>query len=142
MLTQFYTFCFGFFICPCQSWQKIFLSFATCLRYLFILRVFRWFSMSFINSSSLLATLQSEKLILRSSPSEVFFRKGVLKLCSKFTGEHPCRNVISLKLLRNVIEITLQHGYSPVILLRIFRTPFLKSTSGRLLLFIFFFKGF
>ena len=24
--------------------------------------------------------------------------KGVLKIYSKFTGEHPCRNVISLKL--------------------------------------------
>ena len=25
--------------------------------------------------------------------------KGVLKICIKFTGEHPCRNVISIKLL-------------------------------------------
>ena len=32
------------------------------------------------------------------------------------------------------IEITLQHGYSPVNLLHIFRTPFSKNTSGRLLL--------
>ena len=28
----------------------------------------------------------------RSSPSEVFLGKGVLKICSKFTGEHPRRN--------------------------------------------------
>ena len=34
----------------------------------------------------------------RSSRPEVFLVKGVLKICSKFTGEHPCRNVISRKL--------------------------------------------
>ena len=33
------------------------------------------------------------------------------------------------------IEITLRHGCSPVNLLHIIRTPFLKNTSGRLLLF-------
>ena len=26
----------------------------------------------------------------RNIPPEVFFEKGVLKICSKFTGEHPC----------------------------------------------------
>ena len=26
----------------------------------------------------------------RSSPPHVFLRKGVLKICSKFTGEHSC----------------------------------------------------
>ena len=34
----------------------------------------------------------------------------------------------------NFIEITLQHGCSPVNLLHIFRTPFVKNTSGRMLL--------
>ena len=34
----------------------------------------------------------------RSSPPEVFLGKGVLKICSKFTGEHPCQNAISIKL--------------------------------------------
>ena len=33
----------------------------------------------------------------RSSRPDMFLRKGVLKICSKFTGEHPCRNVISIK---------------------------------------------
>ena len=32
------------------------------------------------------------------SRPEVFLGKGVLKICSKFTGERPCRSVISLKL--------------------------------------------
>ena len=32
----------------------------------------------------------------RSSPPEVFKVKGVLKICSKFTGEHPCRSVFDV----------------------------------------------
>ena len=31
----------------------------------------------------------------QSSPAEVFLRKGVLKLCCRFTGEHPCINGVS-----------------------------------------------
>ena len=31
---------------------------------------------------------------LRSSPPEVFLGKGILKICSKFTGERPHRRVI------------------------------------------------
>ena len=64
----------------------------------------------------------------------MFLEKGVLKICSKFTGEHPWRSVISIKLLCDFIEITLRHGCSPVILLHILRIPFLKNTSGWLLL--------
>ena len=66
----------------------------------------------------------------RSSHSEVFLGKGVLKICSKFTGEHPCRSVISINLLCNFNEITLRHGCSTVNLLHIFRTHFLMNTSG------------
>ena len=72
----------------------------------------------------------------RSSHPEVFLGKDVLKIYSKFTGEHPCQNVISINLLCNFIEITLQHRCSPVNLLHIFRTPFLKNTSKWLLLAI------
>ena len=70
----------------------------------------------------------------RSPSSEVFLGKGVLKICSKFTGEHPCRSEISVKLQSNFIEIALRHGCSLVNLLDIFRIPFPKNTSGRLLL--------
>ena len=79
--------------------------------------------------------------ILRSSHPEVFSGKNVLKICSKFTGEHPCRSVDSIKLLRNFIEITLWHRCSPVMLLDISRTPFLQSTFGRQLLTIIFRGG-
>ena len=83
----------------------------------------------------------------------MFLGKGVLKICCKFTGEHPCRSaisiklqcckftgenpcrsVISMKLQSNFIEITLRHGSSPVNLQHILRTPFPKNTSGHLLL--------
>ena len=62
-----------------------------------------------------------------------FLGKGVLKKCSKFTGEHPCRSVISIKLLWNFIEITLWYGGSPVNLLNIFRTSFHKNNYEGLL---------
>ena len=45
---------------------------------------------------------------------EVFLGKRVLKICSKFTGEHPCRSLISIKLRSNFIKMTLRHGRFPV----------------------------
>ena len=51
----------------------------------------------------------------RSSPPEVFLRKGVLKICK----EPLCRGMISINLLCNFIEIALWHGCSPVNLLHI-----------------------
>ena len=65
----------------------------------------------------------------------MFLGKGVLEICSKFTGEHPCRSAISIKLQSNYIEIALRHECSPVNLLHIFRTPFPKNTFGGLLLY-------
>ena len=42
--------------------------------------------------------LLSESYSLRSSPSEMFWAKNVLKICSKFRGEQRCRSRISIKL--------------------------------------------
>ena len=53
--------------------------------------------------------------------------KGVLIICSKFTGENPCRSAISIKLQRNFIEITLRHWFSPVNVRHISKTPFPKK---------------
>ena len=75
--------------------------------------------------------------IFRSSHPEVFLEKCILKICSKFTGEHPCRSVSSVKLLCSFIEIILRHWCSPVNLLDIFRTSFSTKTLGRLLLNIY-----
>ena len=65
----------------------------------------------------------------------MFLWKGILKICSKFTWEHPCRSVISITLLSSFIEIALRHECSPLISLHVFRTPVPKNTSRRLLLF-------
>ena len=75
--------------------------------------------------------------LLRSSPPQVFLGKGILKICSKFTGEHPCRSEISVRLQNNFIEITLWHVCSPVNLMHIFGTHFPKNTFGRLFLSLF-----
>ena len=34
---------------------------------------------------------------IKSSHPEVLLRKGVLKICSKFTKEHPCQSAIAIK---------------------------------------------
>ena len=47
---------------------------------------------------------------VRGSHPEVFLEKGILKTCSKFTGEQPCQSVISINLLH------------------IFKTSFSKNT--------------
>ena len=52
----------------------------------------------------------------------MLLRKGILKICSKFTEEHPCQSVIS-------IGIALRHGCSPVNLLHLFGTPFPNNLS-------------
>ena len=64
----------------------------------------------------------------------MFFGKDVLKICSKFLGEHLCRSANWIKLQSNFTEIALWPGCSPVNLLHIFRTSFPKSTSGGLLI--------
>ena len=43
--------------------------------------------------------------IIRSSYSEVFLGKVFLKICSKFTGEHPYGSAILIKLQSNFIGV-------------------------------------
>ena len=51
-----------------------------------------------------------------------------MKICSKYTGEHPCRGAISINLLCNFIEIAFRHGCFPVNLLHIFKKTFFIVT--------------
>ena len=44
-----------------------------------------------------LAGFWIQSVRIRSSHPEVLLGKGVLKICSKFTREHPCQSVISIK---------------------------------------------
>ena len=75
-------------------------------------------------------------MAVQKQPPRGVPRKGVLKICSKCTGGHPCQSAVSIKLQSSFIEITLRHGCSPVNLLYIFRTPVLKKTSGWMLLIV------
>ena len=41
-------------------------------------------------------------VLLQKQPSELFLGKGVLKICCKFTGEHPCHSaILIMQLYRN-----------------------------------------
>ena len=51
------------------------------LKALFLLKIFNYF-------------LYSRQTIILSSRPKVFIRRGVLKICSKFTGEHPCKETL------------------------------------------------
>ena len=72
--------------------------------------------------------------IMTISLPEVFLGKGGLEICSKYSGEYPCRSMISIKLLCSFIEIARRHGCSSVNLLHIFRTTFYKNSFEGLLL--------
>ena len=70
------------------------------------------------------------QMCMWSNRPEIFFGKGVLKICNKVTGEQPCQSVILIKLLSKFIEITLWHGCSLVNLLHDFRTTFWRTPLG------------
>ena len=86
---------------------------------------------SFDFSTVYLKFFKAEKLwsfpSFRSSRSEVLLVNSILKICSECTEEHPCRDLISIKLQSNFIEITLRHECFPVNLLHIFRTRLLRT---------------
>ena len=71
--------------------------------------------------------------VFKSRHSEVLLEKWVLKICSRFTGEYLCRNVISIKLQSNFTEMALWHVCSPVNMLYICRRPFTNNTPEWLL---------
>ena len=80
--------------------------------------------------------LQSKPSKDIGSPPEVFLGKDVLEICSKFTGEHPCRSVMSMIWKWTLLRHIYRHGCSPVNLLHIFRALFLEDTFGGLLLIL------
>ena len=57
--------------------------------------------------------------VYRSSTPEVFLGNGVLKICSKFAGEHRCRSAISIKLLwvGNGLTLPIQRSSPPEVFL-------------------------
>ena len=59
--------------------------------------------------------------------------RGVLKKCSKFTGKHPCRSVLSIKLQSKFIESHFGVGVLLYICCIFLEHLFPKNTSGGLL---------
>ena len=75
------------FVLPSQDWILFTINWSIKLR------------RDFITSFIVLIAFFSHHKIHRSNHPEVFLVKGVLKICIKFIGEHPCRSAISIKLL-------------------------------------------
>ena len=75
--------------------------------------------------------------VTEKKPSRGVLKKRCSENMQQICREHSCRSMISIKLQSNFMEITLQHGCSPVNFLHIFRTPLPKSNSGWLLLYVF-----
>ena len=77
----------------------------------------------------------SEKL---KQPPEVFYKKGVLKNFTKFTGKHLFQSLFFNKVAElrpaALLKKTLWHRSFPVSFAKFLRTTFLQDTSGRLLL--------
>ena len=48
------------------------------------------------------ALILSTRCIIQKQPFRGVFRKRFLKICRKFTGKHPCRSAISIKLQYNI----------------------------------------
>ena len=80
----------------------------------------------------MLSWFTKQTVSFQKQPSRGVLRKMGSKICRKFTVEHPCLSVISIKLQSNFIESTLWRGCSLVNLLHIYGTPFPKFTSGGL----------
>ena len=74
--------------------------------------------------------------IHRSSRSQIFFKMGVLKNFSNFTGKHLCRNLFLITLQAWRLATLWKrdsHNCFPVRFENFFRTPILKNVCERLL---------
>ena len=76
----------------------------------------------------------SERENLQKQSSRGVLKKRCSKNIHQIYRKTPMPKWNFCKVVCSFIEITLRHGCSPVNLLYIFRTPFLKNTSRRLLL--------
>ena len=73
----------------------------TCITYSYEWRTLKVFlaTVNDFNWQFFLVRNHSGRHFSKSRRPEVFLGKGAPKICSKFTGEHPCRSMISIKLL-------------------------------------------
>ena len=84
-------------------------------------------------------TAQLRISFLRKQPPEVFYKKGVLKKLTKFTGKHLLQSLCFNKvagLACNFIKKEILAQVFSVNFVKFPRRPFLQNTSGWLLLFL------
>ena len=96
------------------------------------LRTNKWDSRTWKNCYSKNKNDVNKKL--RSSHPEVFPGKCVLKICSKFTGEHTCWSAISIKLDFNKVALQLYWNRTSAWVLLCKFAVYFQNTSGWLLL--------
>ena len=76
----------------------------------------------------------------RCSRPEVFYKKGVLKNFTKFTGKHLCQSLFFNKVARlrpsTLLKKKLWYRCFPVRFVKFLRKPFLQNTSGQPLLYL------
>ena len=74
----------------------------------------------------------------QKQPSEVFYKKDVLRYFTEFTGKHLCQSFFFNKVaglrLTTLLKKRLWYRCFPVNFVKFLRTRFLQNTSGRLLL--------
>ena len=70
------------------------------------LSIYIFLYLSIYNLITLNKFLDTSDLVFRSSHPEVFLRKVGLKICNKFTEEHPCRSAISIKVAKKILCVS------------------------------------
>ena len=70
---------------------------------------------------------REKKLTFRSTPPEVFYKKGVLKNFAKFTGKHLCQSLFFNKVRATLLKMRLCHRCFNVTFARFLGTTFSKE---------------
>ena len=98
------------------SWRLLSFFIVNCML-IRLSRVWSLFSQPVLPSLSSIPPLHWNENLSGSNtkrnPSEVFLGKDVLKICSKFSGDHPRQSAITMKLQSSIIEIPLRHRCFP-----------------------------
>ena len=98
------------------SWRLLSFFIVNCML-IRLSRVWSLFSQPVLPSLSSIPPLHWNENLSGSNTkrnaSEVFLGKDVLKICSKFSGDHPRQSAITMKLQSSIIEIPLRHRCFP-----------------------------
>ena len=108
--------------------------------YLFIIRVAFSLLVRFLQRIGLRVFQKKSFSVKQKQPPQVFSKKSGLRNFTKFTGKHLCQSLFFNKVagLRPLLKKRPWPRCFSVNFVKIFRTPFLQNTPGRLLLVILF----